>query len=129
MIAFFANILVLVAVCRLYLDDEENTEAQPAMIMKLAAPKSIQPYPLTSVLQKVLGKILKSTANIAIVVKMYTHDLCIVRNTGRCLLLLYWDDLDVVCLVLNVDCGINNANNNLIICIPNNKNIGLNSEV
>ena len=42
-------------------------------------------------------------------------------------LLLYWDDFDVV--FVDVDCGIKNATNNLTICIPNNKFIGLNSEV
>ena len=60
-------------------------EDQPAIMIKLAAPKSIHPYPLTSVLQYLRGKIGKSTANMAIAVWIYTAALCTVRNGGRLL--------------------------------------------
>jgi hypothetical protein len=49
-------------------DDDEEDDVHPAIMIKLAAPKSIQPYPLTSVLQNRRGNIGKSTANMAMAV-------------------------------------------------------------
>ena len=49
-------------------------DVHPAIITKLAAPKSIQPYPTVSVLQNLRGNNGKSTASMAMVVNMYTEE-------------------------------------------------------
>mmetsp|Transcript_3543 Transcript_3543/g.7918 ORF Transcript_3543/g.7918 Transcript_3543/m.7918 type:complete len:214 (-) Transcript_3543:183-824(-) len=69
-----------------------NADVHPAMMTKLLAPMSIRPYPLSSVLQYLRGKIGKSTARIAIVVSMYTDDLCTVRKAGRLGSINTWHD-------------------------------------
>ena len=65
--AFFMDVIVDMLLL-LAVEEEFEEDDQPAIIMKLAAPKSIQPYPPTSVLQYRLGKIGKSTAKMAMAV-------------------------------------------------------------
>ena len=102
-------------------EEDDNADAHPAIIIKLAAPKSIQPYPSTSVLQNLRGNIGKSTARMAIVVSMYTHDLCIDKYAGllRSVVLLFLGDIWSVLLLL-VGIGINDASTSM----PTNKTNG-----